>query len=178
MRARRQLQNENLLKIQTRKHSQFWALSLTLNVLHHTRKTAQYPVMTHMRKESKQEQCSVCGSDVQLCPTLCEPTRLLYPWDSPGKNTRGRCLFLLQGIFTIQGSNPCLLSLPHWGEFFTTSTTWEAQERHIYPVGFPAHSSMLAWRIPWTEEPIRLIVHGVTKSQQDWSDLARMHVYV
>ena len=30
MRARRQLQNENLLKIQTGKHSQIWALSLTL----------------------------------------------------------------------------------------------------------------------------------------------------
>ena len=27
------------------------------------------------------------------------------------------------------------------------------------------HSSILAWRIPWTEEPGRLHVHGVTKSQ-------------
>ena len=25
------------------------------------------------------------------------------------------------------------------------------------------HSSMLAWKIPWTEEPVKL--HGVTKSQ-------------
>ena len=23
------------------------------------------------------------------------------------------------------------------------------------------HSSILAWRIPWTEEPVRAIVHGV-----------------
>ena len=27
------------------------------------------------------------------------------------------------------------------------------------------HSSVLAWRIPWTEEPGGLTVHGVTKSQ-------------
>ena len=27
------------------------------------------------------------------------------------------------------------------------------------------HSSILAWRIPWTEKPGRLIVHGVTKSR-------------
>ena len=24
------------------------------------------------------------------------------------------------------------------------------------------HSSILAWRIPWTEEPWRAVVHGVT----------------
>ena len=151
---------------------------LKKRILHHTGKTTQYSVMTYMRKESKKEWCSVWGSDVQLCPTLCEPTRLLCPWDSSGKNSRGRCHFLLQGIFTTQGSNPCLLSLLHRGGFFTMSTTWEAQERYIYPLGFPAHSSMLAWRIPWTEEPSRLIVRGVAKSRRAWSDLACMHVYV
>ena len=26
------------------------------------------------------------------------------------------------------------------------------------------HSSILAWRIPWTEEPVRVIVRGVAKS--------------
>ena len=34
------------------------------------------------------------------------PTRLLCPWDSPGKNTGVGCHFLLQGIFPTQGSNP------------------------------------------------------------------------
>ena len=35
------------------------------------------------------------------------------------------------------------------------------------------HSSILAWRIPWTEEPGRLQFMGITKSQtrlRDWSD--------
>ena len=36
------------------------------------------------------------------------------------------------------------------------------------------HSSILAWRIPWTEEPGGL-VHGVAKNQNDWSDLAHTH---
>ena len=46
-------------------------------------------------------------SHVQLFATpWTEPTRLLHPWDSPGKNTGVGCHFLLQGIFPTQGSNP------------------------------------------------------------------------
>ena len=53
------------------------------------------------------------------CPTLCEPTdcvptKLLCPWDSPGKKTGVDCHALLQGIFPTQGSNPFLLCLLHW----------------------------------------------------------------
>ena len=32
------------------------------------------------------------------------------------------------------------------------------------------HSSTLAWKIPWTEEPGKLLVHGVTKSRTQLSD--------
>ena len=32
------------------------------------------------------------------------------------------------------------------------------------------HSSIHAWKIPWTEEPGRLTVHGVTKSWTQLSD--------
>ena len=42
-----------------------------------------------------------------------QPTRLFCPWDSPGKNTGVGCHDLLQGIFLIQESNPCLLCLLH-----------------------------------------------------------------
>ena len=42
------------------------------------------------------------------------PSRLLSPWDSPGKNTRMGCHALLQGIFPTQGSNLCLSCLQHW----------------------------------------------------------------
>ena len=40
-------------------------------------------------------------------------TRLLCPWDSPGKNIGVDCHALLQGIFLTQGSNLCLLCLLH-----------------------------------------------------------------
>ena len=60
---------------------------------------------------SRQEYCSgvplpspmdmsVAAKSLQSCPTLCDPrqqpTRLLRPWDSPGKNTGVGCHFLLQ----------------------------------------------------------------------------------
>ena len=50
------------------------------------------------------------------CLNLCGshglwPTRLLCPWNFPGKNTGAGYHFLLQGIFPTQGSNPRLL---HW----------------------------------------------------------------
>ena len=38
-----------------------------------------------------------------------QPTRLLCPWDSPGKNTGVGCHFLLQGIFPAQRLNLGLL---------------------------------------------------------------------
>ena len=50
----------------------------------------------------------------QSCPTLCDPidhrpTRLLCPWNTPGKNAGVGCHALLQGIFPTNGSNPGLL---------------------------------------------------------------------
>ena len=44
-----------------------------------------------------------------LRPYGLEPTRLLCPSDSPGKNTGVGCHTLLQGIFPTQRSNPDLL---------------------------------------------------------------------
>ena len=56
----------------------------------------------------------------QLCPTLCDPmdcsplqakrTRLLFPWNSPGKNTRMGCHALSYGIFPTRELNPGLLN--------------------------------------------------------------------
>ena len=49
----------------------------------------------------------------QLCPTLrphgLQLTRLLCPWDFPGKDTGVGCHLLLQGIFPTQLSNQGLL---------------------------------------------------------------------
>ena len=58
--------------------------------------------------------CSVSQLSESLWPHRLHSTRLLCPWDFPGKNTGVGCLFLLQGIFLTQGSNPSLLRLLHW----------------------------------------------------------------
>ena len=42
------------------------------------------------------------------------PTRLLCPWNFPGKNTGLGCHFLLQRIFPTQGLNLCLLGALCW----------------------------------------------------------------
>ena len=78
--------------------------------------------------------CLVHAQPLQSCPTLCDPmdymqpTRLLNPQDSPGKNIGVGCHFLLQGICLTQGSNPSLLcllycrwilyQLSYWGSSF------------------------------------------------------------
>ena len=53
-----------------------------------------------MGKESEKEYCMYAAKSLQLCQTLqphrWQPTRLLCPWDSPGKNTGVGCHFLLQ----------------------------------------------------------------------------------
>ena len=41
--------------------------------------------------------------------------------------------------------------------------------------GMTTHSSILAWRIPWTEEAGGLQSMGSQRVSHDWSNLARMH---
>ena len=43
--------------------------------------------------------------------------------------------------------------------------------------GMATHSNILAWRIPWTEEPGELQSIELQKVRQDWSNLAHMHHY-
>ena len=70
--------------------------------------------------ESKTGRVCMRAKLPQSCPTLCNPmdyspTRLLCPWDAPGKDTEVGCHSLLQ-VFLIQGSSQGLLYLLHWQE--------------------------------------------------------------
>ena len=63
----------------------------------------------------------------QSCPTFATLwTRLLCPWDSPGKNTGVGCHFLLQGIFSPppRGGTPASPALQVGS--FTAGATREA----------------------------------------------------
>ena len=44
--------------------------------------------------------------------------------------------------------------------------------------GMATHSSIPAWRIPWTEEPGSLQSIGLQGVRCDWSDLAHTHTYI
>ena len=114
-------------------------------------------------------------SHVQLYETSWTvASRLLCPWDSPGKNTGVGCHALLQGIFLTQELNRQLLQLLHCKRILYHWATREALlllldliSKAIYSVyhkfhlmsnsykekAMAPHSSTLAWKIPWTEEP-------------------------
>ena len=89
------------------------------------------------------------------------PTRLLCPWDFPGKNTGVGCLFLLQGIFLTQGSNPSLLRLLHWQgdslpleelgylSFFKAITLKEKKDYHDWVGMISVHP---LWVTGWRNE--------------------------
>ena len=104
------------------------------------------------------------------------PRGLYSPWNSLGQNTGMGCLSLLQGIFPTQGLNQglrrcrrVLHKLNHGGspsgargkEKKPACRCKRQKRRRFDPwVGkipleknMTTHSSILAWKIPWTEEP-------------------------
>ena len=72
----------------------------------------------------------------------------------------------------------CLLSLPH-SEYLSRPFFYAVWGMWVRPLGqedpleeeMATHSSILAWRSPWTGEPGRLLSMGVTKSQTRLSNL-------
>ena len=88
-----------------------------------------------------------------LHPYGSQPSSLLCPWDSPGKNTGVGCHALLQGLFLTQGSNSHLLRLLHcWRTFHC----WAIQEAPRYTVALRQstrcshhhHPSPESWHAP------------------------------
>ena len=55
---------------------------------------------------------------------------------------------------------------------------WSLGQGNPLEEGIAAHSRILAWRIPWTEEPGGLQSTGLQRVRHDWSDLARTHTAV
>ena len=81
---------------------------------HITRYSASLAVRKMQIKTTMQYESESESEVAQSCLTFsnpmdCSPTRLLCPWDFPGKNTGVGCHCLLQRIFPTQGSNPGLL---------------------------------------------------------------------
>ena len=94
--------------------------------------------------------CSVISDSLR--PSALYPTRCLCPRNCLGKNTGVGGHFLLQGIFSTQGSHPLLTSPALVGGCFTT-------------VGFNLKSSN-------TSEPNKRFVLSSLKPNTDFSSLA------
>ena len=151
-------------------------------------------------------------------PHRWQSTRLLCPWDSPGKNTGVGCHFLLQCIKVKSASevaqsfptlrNPMDCSLPgssvhgifqarvlEWGAIAFSEVigyplpysqaslvvqtvknapamqeTWVLFLGQEDPLkkGMATHYSILAWRIPWSEEPGGLQSMGWQRVGHNW----------
>ena len=131
----------------------------------------------------------LCVLVTQSCPTLCDPMGC----SPPGSSVHGILqAWILEWVAVplSRGSSPprdrtrvsCIA-----GRFFTMWATNEAQANtgdirdagsipgsgRPLKEGIATHSSILAWRIPWTEETGRLQSTGLQSVTQDWSDIAR-----
>ena len=134
----------------------------------------------------------------QSCLTL-QPHGLYSPWNSLGQNTRVGSLSLLQGIFPTQGWNPPLPNCSGFFTSWATreSQVGPLDVTIIYPItgpqgrgepglkwlqcgrslgledslekGMATHSSILAWIIPWAENPGRLQSMELQRVGHDWA---------
>ena len=90
----------------------------------------------------------------QSCPTLCDPhglqpTRLLCPWNFPGKNTGVGSHSLLQGILLTQESNP---GLRHCRQILCRLSHQASQLWYYtnYSICACVFSCVLLFVTPWT----------------------------
>ena len=94
--------------------------------------------------------CMHAQSCLNLCNSMDCSLPGSSPWNFPGKNTGASSPFLLQGIFSTQWLNPCLLCLLHWhtDRFFIYRSVSRVHGKgigtHPIPVLLPGKSH--GWR--------------------------------
>ena len=82
----------------------------------------------------------------------------------------------LQFLYTCDGVFPVaqtVKNLPATQE----SRVWSLGLEDPLEKGMAIHSSILAWRIPWTEEPGRLQSMGSQRVRNDWATNATKHLW-
>ena len=130
-------------------------------------------------KEKWKWSCSIMSDS--LWPHRLQPTRLLHPWDFPGKSTGVGCHFLLQGIFPTQGWNP---GLPHCrqmtpgkesaynvGDLGSTPEFGRSPgEGNSYPLQYSGLKNSMdrgAWQAT---------VHGLQRAGHNWGTFMFIHM--
>ena len=94
--------------------------------------------------ENESVSSSVMSDSLQ--PHGLQPSRLLCPWDSPGKNTGVGCHSLLQGIFLTQESN---LGIPHCRQILYHLSHQESFGGSLFEKTSSAASAKPTCKCPW-----------------------------
>ena len=99
-----------------------------------------------------------------LQPNGLYPTRLLCPWNFPGKSTGVGSHFLLQGIFPTQGSN---LGLPHCRQTLYHLSHQGIPHTAKSLQSCPTLSDPMHWSLPGSS------VHGIFQARVlEWGAIA------
>ena len=110
---------------------------------------------------------AAAAKSLQSCPTLCDPIDGSppgsRPWDSPGKNSGAGCHFLLQ-LMKVKRESEVAQSCLTLSNLNNNKYLKARSEEAMAP-----HSSTLAWKIPWMEEPVRLQSVGSLRVGHDWA---------
>ena len=85
--------------------------------------------------------------------------------------TFSRFIHAVTGFYSLLWPNPLVAQMlknpPAMQETWARSLSWEDPLEK----GMTIHSNILAWRIPWTEEPVRLQFMGSQRIRDDQSDI-------
>ena len=119
----------------------------------------------------------------QLCPTLCDPVDCSPPGSSVHRISQARTLEWIVISFSRGSSQPkdqtrvfCI-----GGRFFTLWATrfrFDTVCSSRLEKAMAPHSSILAWKIPWTEEPGRLQSMGSLRVQNDWATSLSVFTFI
>ena len=108
------------------------------------------------------------GMSDSLRPRGLQPASLPCPRGSPGKNTGVGGHFLLQGVFSTQGLNPCLLCLLHCRQFFTTWAIKTKFSVSLVHITFYSPTELFFFCLhqcfkPWQDTDMNLLKHWDAK---------------
>ena len=107
-----------------------------------------------------------------FCTRNCSHRKVVALRALPGQNCKEDRQCPVGRVYSGRGGNLCACSPVAQG-VKNLPAVQETQEMQVWSLGredpleedMATHSSILAWRIPWTEEPDGLTVCGVSKSQ-------------
>ena len=119
-------------------------------------------------------------------PSLLHYRQILYCWATGEASWRGKKFHVL---FHLEPSSSFLIGhivnmgFPSASDVKNLPTTQEAWIWFLgwedpLEKGMATYSSILAWRIPWTEKPGRLQSTGSQRVRHDWSDWVHLHVFL